>query len=417
MRILHVLTAFPRSKDDVIVPWLVALLKRLQTDGHEVEVFTSAYRGGGNQSFDGIPVHRFRYFFARAEDLTHDEATPDRMRRSLLYKILPLFYVLGGLLGIRRLVRRRQYDIIHVHWPVPHALFGWMGRRSSRVRPRLVTTWYGVELRWVQSSLPWLRGFVRWALRISDAIVAISSYTAREIARFANAQVVVIPYTLPFAEDESKARPPRPGGFQVLFVGRLVERKGVMHLIDAIAQMPASLGPRLVVIGDGPERQALERRARDSGLAERVQIRGRVADDELHATYAASDVLVLPSIVDARGDTEGLGVVLLEAMSYGIPVVASDVGGITDIVEHDKSGLLVQPGDVAQLTRALERLARDPGLAKRLGAAGEQRVRQAFGWPEIMAKWDAVYRGPARTRTDTANGVESGATPPRAPVR
>jgi glycosyltransferase involved in cell wall biosynthesis len=128
-------------------------------------------------------------------------------------------------------------------------------------------------------------------------------------------------------------------------------------------------------------------------------------------------VLVLPSIVDARGDTEGLGVVLLEAMSYGVPVVASDIGGITDIVEHEKSGLLVPPGDVVRLARALERLARDPALARRLGTAGEQRVRQAFGWPEIMAKWDAVYRAPARTRTDTASGAESGATPPRAPVR
>ena len=418
MRILHVLTAFPRSKDDVIVPWLVALIKRLQADGHEVEVFTSAYKGGGNQSFDGIPVHRFRYFFARWEDLTHDEATPDRMRRSLLYRILPLFYILGGLLGIRRLVRRRQYDIIHVHWPVPHALFGWMGRRSSRIAPRLITTWYGVELRWVQSSLPWLRGFVRWALRISDAIVAISSYTAREIARFAKAPVVVIPYTLPFADGESKALARTGGdGFQVLFVGRLVERKGVKNLIDAVQRLPADLRARLVVIGDGPERQGLGARVRDSGLEDRVEIRGRVSDEELRAAYAGSDVLVLPSILDARGDTEGLGVVLLEAMSYGVPVVGSDIGGITDIVEHNKSGLLVPPGDPAALAQTLERLARDPALASRLGSAGAQRVRSAFGWPEIMAQWDAVYRGPARTRTDTAREAESGAMPPRASAR
>ena len=417
MRILHVLTAFPRTTDDVIVPWLVALLKRLQAEGHEVEVFTSAYKGGGNQSFDGIPVHRFRYFPARWEDLTHDEATPDRMRRSLLYRILPLFYVLGGLWGIRRVTRRRQYDVIHVHWPVPHALFGWMGTRSRDPRPRLVTSWYGVELRWVQSSLPWLRGFVRWALRISDAIVAISSYTAREIARFAQAPVVVIPYTLPFAEGESIARRLDTGGFQVLFVGRLVERKGVTHLIEAVRRMPPDVGARLVVIGEGPERSALEAQAREAGMAERVEIRGRVSDAELRAAYAASDALVLPSILDARGDTEGLGVVLLEAMSYGVPVVASDIGGITDIVEHDKSGLLVPPGDVPHLAQALERLARDPALASRLGAAGARRVRSAFGWPEIMAKWDAVYRSPARTRTDTASGVESAATPPRSPAR
>lgn len=417
MRILHVLTAFPRSRDDVIVPWLVALLKRLQSEGHEVEVFTSAYKGGGNDSFEGIPVHRFRYFFARWEDLTHDEATPDRMRRSLLYKLLPAFYILGGLFGIRRLARRRRYDVIHVHWPVPHALFGWMGQRASRPRPGLVTTWYGVELRWVQSSLPWLRGFVRWALRISNAIVAISSYTAREIARFAKAPVVVIPYTLPFSEGGSHSRVPSAGGFQVLFVGRLVERKGVKHLVEALARLPPELGARLVIIGDGPERAALERGIRDSGLGTRVELRGRVSDEELRATYASSDVLVLPSILDARGDTEGLGVVLLEAMSYGVPVVASDIGGITDIVEHNESGLLVPPGDPAALAQALERLARDPALAQRLGAAGEQRVRRAFGWPEIMAKWNQVYDGLARTRTDTASAAESGATPPRAPVR
>ncbi len=417
------MTAFPRSREDVIVPWLVALLKRLQASGHEVEVFTSAYRGGGGDSFDGIPVHRFRYFLARWEDLTHDEATPDRIRRSLLYRVLPLCYVLGGLWGIRRLVRHRggQFDVIHVHWPVPHALFGWLGRRSSKSRPppRLVTSWYGAELRWVQSSLPWLRGFVRWALRTSDAIVAISSYTAREIARFAQAPVEVIPYTLPFAEGGTPSPRERPGhsAFQVLFVGRLVERKGVTHLIEAIRRLSAEVHARLVVIGDGPERKALEAQVRAGGLETRVEIRGRVSDAELRTAYGSSDALVLPSILDARGDTEGLGVVLLEAMSYGVPVVASDIGGITDIVEHERSGLLVPPGDPDQLARALERLARDAGLAARLGAAGEQRVRSDFGWPEIMAKWERLYGALARTRTDTASAAVPGATPPRERVR
>ena len=413
------MTAFPRSRDDVIVPWLVALLKRLQAAGHDVEVFTSAYRGGGGSSYEGIPVHRFRYFPAGWEDLTHDEATPDRMRRSLLYRVLPLFYVIGGLWGIWRLTRRRQYDIIHVHWPVPHVLFGWLGRRTTRPRAKLVTSWYGVELRWVQGSLAWLRGFVRWALRTSDAVVAISSYTAREIARFAQVPVRVIPYTLGFDEVPQTSRPGRGArqDFRIVFVGRLVERKGVTHLIEAVRRLPAELHAHLTVIGEGPERQALEAQARAAGLERRVDIRGRVPDAELRDAYAASDVMVLPSILDARGDTEGLGVVLLEAMSYGIPVVASDIGGITDIIENGNSGLLVRPADADQLARALERVARDPALAARLGTAGEQRVRQAFGWPEIMAKWEECYGSLAQTRTDTASAVARAATPPREPVR
>ena len=197
MRILHVVTAFPRGPADVIVPWLVELIGRLRAAGHEVEVFTSAYRGGGNTDFRGIPVHRFRYAPARWEDLTHDEAAPDRMRRSLLYRVLPVAYVAAGVWAIWRLCRRRRYDVVHVHWPVPHALFGWAARRAGGAR--LVSSWYGVELRWVQSSLPWLRWFVRWALGISDVVVAISSYTAGEIARFARTPVRVIPYTLGFA--------------------------------------------------------------------------------------------------------------------------------------------------------------------------------------------------------------------------
>ena len=147
MRILHVVTAFPRSTDDVIVPWLVELLKRLRMAGHEVEVLTSAYRGGGNREFAGIPIHRFRYFPAPWEDLTHDEATPDRMRRSVRYRIMPLFYVLCGVWAAWRLGRRQRYDVVHVHWPVPHALFGWAVQRACGAR--IVTSWYGAELRWV----------------------------------------------------------------------------------------------------------------------------------------------------------------------------------------------------------------------------------------------------------------------------
>jgi phosphatidyl-myo-inositol dimannoside synthase len=394
MRILHVLTAFPRAQDDVIVPWLVALLKRLRAEGHEVEVFTSAYRGGGNDSFEGIPVHRFRYFFARWEDLTHDEATPDRMRRSLLYKILPLFYVLGGLYGIRRLMRRRHYDIVHVHWPVPHALFGWAARRGSKGRTRLVTLWYGIELRWVKSRLPWLKQFLKWALRTSDQVVAISSYTAREIAELVHAPVRVIPYGLGFAESSpgaTAARPPTDGTFQILYVGNLIPRKGVRYLIDALHRLPATIPAKLLILGEGTDRAKLEAQVHELGLDGRVKMPGRVPEADLHQAFHTANVLVLPSIVDQRGDTEGLGVVLLEALSYRIPVIGSAIGGITDIIADGQTGLLVPPEDPAAIATALERIATNPAFATRLAEAGSRRVREQFGWDAIIAAWQECY--------------------------
>ena len=401
MRILHIVTAFPRFPNDIISPWLVEMLKRLRAAGHDVEVLAPAYRGGGNREFDGIPVHRFRYFPARWEDLTHDQATPDRLRRSLRYKIMLLFYVLGGVWAAWRLGRRRRYEVVHVHWPLPHALFGWAARRACGAR--MVTSWYGVELRWVKSSLPWLKRFLVWALRTSDQVVAISSATAREITNVVPVSVRVIPYTVGFPETAAGPSLPRAGdSFLILFVGSLVERKGVRYLIDALPLLPAQLHARLVIIGDGAERSRLEAQVRERRLQHLVEVRGRVAEQELRRAYAAASALVLPAIVDTRGDTEGLGVVLLEAMSYGVPVIGSDLGGITDIVVDGQTGLLVPPQDSAALAAALERLATDRDLARRLGEAGAGHVRRYFSWPAIIAQWEECYAAVLDPRRESA---------------
>src|SRR2546421_1738928 len=399
MRILHVVTAFPRSPDDVIVPWLVELLKRLQAAGHEVDVFTSSYRGAPDQAVSGIPVHRFRYFPRRWERLTHEEAAPDRMKRSLLYRLMPACFVVAGMIAVWRLCRRQRYDVIHVHWPFPLALFGWAAQRA---RPAaLVTTFYGVELRWGKTAMPIFRGFLKWAARRSDRVVAISSYTADEVRELVQVPIEVIPYTtsLPAPPPVPRAGRPTSGApFTVLFVGRLVERKGVGHLVDAVSLLPPGADVRLVIVGDGPERAGIEARVRERGLDGRVAGRGQVSDAELQAAYAGADAFVLPAVVDRRGDTEGLGVVLLEAMNHRVPVIASAIGGITDIVEDGVSGLLVPPGDAPALAAALARLARAPEVAAGLGEAGYRRLRERFSWDAITRRWLEVYAAAVRPR-------------------
>src|SRR2546426_1722881 len=394
MRILHVVTAFPRAPGDIIAPWLVELLRRQRSAGSEVEVFAPAYRGGGNQEFEGIPVHRFRYFPSRWEDLTHDQGTVDRVGRSFRYKLMAPFYVLAGMRAAWRLARRRHIDIVHVHWPVPHALFGWAARRGGRGKPGLVTLWYGIELRWVKSRLPWLKQFLKWALRTSNQVVAISSYTAREIAELVHVPVRVIPYGLGFAESlpsATAARRPTDGSFLILYVGNLIPRKGVRYLIDALHRLPATIPARLLILGEGADRAKLEAQVRELGLDGRVTMPGRVPEADLHRAFHDANVLVLPSIVDQRGDTEGLGVVLLEALSYRIPVIGSAIGGITDIIADGDTGLLVAPQDSAAIARALERIATDPAFAERLALTGSRRVRERFGWDAIIAAWPGRF--------------------------
>ena len=391
MRILHVVTAFPRGPDDPITPWLVELLQRLRAAGHDVEVFTSAYKGSPDQTFAGIPVHRFRYFFRRWENLTHEETAPDRMRRSLLYRIMPFFFVAAGMMAIRRLTRRRQYDVIHVHWPLPLALFGWAAQRARRVP--IVTTFYGVELRLVKQVLKPFKQFLRWAARRSAKVVAISSYTANELRELVNVPIEVIPYTasLPLPSHSTNPQHAAAGPSTILFVGRLVERKGVSYLIEALGQLKKR-DARLVIVGEGPERPRLEARVRELGLSDRVEFRGRVSDAELRRAYEGADLFVLPSVLDSRGDTEGLGVVLLEAMNYGVPVIASRIGGIVDIVVDNETGVLVPPGDATTLAAALQAVLADPAKARRLGEAGRKRLAERFSWQAIVERLEAVYR-------------------------
>jgi colanic acid/amylovoran biosynthesis glycosyltransferase len=161
--------------------------------------------------------------------------------------------------------------------------------------------------------------------------------------------------------------------FRVLCVGRLVAFKGQALLIEAIASMRRSgSDARLTLIGDGPSRHDLERRAHELGLDDAVTVAGAVGQDEIRAHYAAASAFCLPSFA------EGVPVVLMEAMAMRLPVVTTRVMGISELVDDGDSGLLIRPGRIDELTNALGRLARDPQLRERLGDRGREKVVAEF---------------------------------------
>lgn len=157
--------------------------------------------------------------------------------------------------------------------------------------------------------------------------------------------------------------------FHLVFVGRLAGVKGAPLLLDAVARLAAARpGLRLTLVGDGPERPALEARAAELGLGARVAFTGYLTQDQVADTLARADALALPSFA------EGVPVVLMEAMATGLPVVTTRIMGIPELVEDGVSGLLVPPGDLDALTAALDRLAGDPAGAAAMGRAGRAKV-------------------------------------------
>lgn len=391
MKILHVVTAWPRSPGDVITPWLVALCERQAGRDHQVEVLAPSYRGLGDRREDGVTVHRFRYAPRRWERLTHDETTPDRLESQPGYALLVPGYLAAGLAAAGRLGRREAYDVVHVHWAVPHGLAGWTAARASPGDAALVTTFYGAEIRWAERRFPPARVFLRWYCRRSR-LVAISRSTRDALAPYAgDRSIAIVPYGVPLREADPEPSPDGPP--VVLFVGRLVERKGVDRLIEALWRIEDRPW-RLEVVGFGPEREPLEDLATRLDLADRIAFLGRLSDEELVAAYRRATCFVLPATLDERADTEGLGVVLLEAMSFATAVVATRRGGIVDIVIDGETGILVED-EVGALAEGVARVLDDPDAAGAMGRRARARVREAFGWEAILDRLEAVYRGSA----------------------
>jgi glycosyltransferase involved in cell wall biosynthesis len=398
VRVLYVVTAFPRRTDDVITPWLSETITRLGAAGVEVEVLAPSYRGLGSQVIDGVRVHRFRYAPAAWETLTHDQTAPDRIRQRPWYLGLVPSYLVAGSAAAVRLARTGRFDVTHAFWPVPHAIPGLAAKYAAGVP--LVSTFFGVELTWLRSDLPLLRPALGAIVRRSDRVTAISSYTAELLRELApGADPVIVPFGATVEVPHPPAALPRPvgdGPYRLLFVGRLVERKGVHVLIDAVQRLASGGRDVLVdVVGDGPARADLESRAAGAGVAARVRFRGLVPDEELASAYRECDAFVLPAVVDAKGDTEGLGVVLLEALAHGRPVIASSAGGIRDIVVDRETGLLVPPADAAALAEAIATYMDEPDLAHDLALAGRAHVERTFSWSGIIDRLDVLYRSVA----------------------
>jgi glycosyltransferase involved in cell wall biosynthesis len=402
VKVLYIVTAYPRWPGDVITPWLVQTIRRMKERGVEVEVLAPSYRGLGDQEVEGVRVHRFRYAPRRWETLTHDQTAPDRVRERPWYLSLVPAYVLAGSRAARQLVRREHFDAVHVFWPVPHGLFGMAAKRGGG--PPLVSTFFGVELSWLESQLSFLKPLVRAIVRGSDVVTVISSHTAGAVRRVApGVEVRTIPFGAAFDELPSPTAPRERRAdepFRLLFVGRLVERKGVHVLLQAMAHLVERRAVELQVVGEGPERPRLEAASRALGLGERVEFTGAIPASELALRFSECDAFVLPAVRDAKGDVEGLGVVLMEALLHGKPVIASESGGIVDIVRDGETGLLVASGDSAALAAAIERYMNDPELAAQLATRGRTHVLEEFSWKTITERLEAVYRELASTNKE-----------------
>ena len=389
LRVAVMGSTYARYAEDSQVPWLRESVNRLAARGHEMTVAVPSFQGLRSHRIDGIEVLRFRYAPRPIEKLTHDEGAPNKLRNPL-WQIPALSYIGMGTLTCAAWAAHRRWDLIHVHWPFPHGLFALAAARMSGAK--VAAMCHGAELAMARRK-GWVRRVLRHVLLRCDTIACNSTHTQTEIAKLCGRDARIIPYgatTQPTAAAPRVKSPGEPA--TILFSGRHIQRKGVPYLLRALPQILQQRPVKLIITGDGDRRAEWEALTRELNLTAHVEFAGFVTNERLAELYRECDVYVLPAIFDDRGDTEGLGVVLIEALQNARPVVASGVGGIVDVIQHEKTGLLVPEKNPAELAAAILRLLADSALGQRLGEAGQRHSESYFNWDRVTAATEQLYR-------------------------
>ena len=393
IKVLVIGSVYPRYDKDAEVPWLRTSIAHLKKAGLDVQVLAPAYKGLKSHTIDGTPVNRFRYAPADWEILTHEEGAPSKMASRPWLQLLAIPYIISGFFKCIKICRKWKPDIIHAHWPFPHAYIALGAAKLFHIP--LVLNFHGAELLLIRKK-KWVKPLLKFAIGQAQAVFANSSFTAGKIKAIRDVNVEWSPYGTTLDERretrderEGSGLAPHPvnGKFKVLFVGRHIERKGIRYLIEAAKYLPQDKF-EIRIIGEGDLTGQLKQQA---AQYPHVLFTGKLPAAELAREYREANVFVLPAIVDHKGDTEGLGVVLIEAMESGLPVIASDVGGIPDVVVDNVSGLLVPEKSPVALADAIKRIESDPQYTESLLEGARNRIAEHFTWDNITRRQIEIY--------------------------
>jgi colanic acid/amylovoran biosynthesis glycosyltransferase len=358
-------STLPARVGDGTPGFVLDLAAAVSDDFDVVVVAPMVGRAPRHEVVAGVTIHRYSYFPRRWQDLA-DGAIVENLRAKRSRWLQVPFFFLAMAVAVRRANARYRPSVAHLHWIIPQGLVGLvtLGRL-----PRVVTT-LGGDLYALQGAVP--TRLKRRVIRSARYVTCMSHDMAAELSKLGatDDQVRVIPMGVDVGPVERAvaAESRRPGS--LLFVGRLVEKKGAAVLLDAVRLLPDDPSRHLTVVGDGPLRASLTAKADAS-----VEFVGQRGRDDLAAEYARAEVALYPSVPASNGDRDGLPVALLEAMTAGCVVIASRAPGIVDVVEDDVNGLLVTPGDAAALAAAIARVEADPALRARLGGAARETAR------------------------------------------
>jgi N-acetyl-alpha-D-glucosaminyl L-malate synthase BshA len=348
----------------------------------------------------GHSVHFVSY--APPMRLTDGPALRERIHfHSVDMLAYPLFeyppYTLALASKLYEVAREHKLDLVHMHYAIPHSVSGYLAREMMRAERHLpvVTTLHGTDITLVGRD-PSFLPITRFGIEQSDKVTAISRYLkeATMEAFCTGCGIEVIYNFIDYeyyrrAPDQEVRRMRAPAGEKILLhVSTFRPVKRIMDCIEVLARVRNrhATDARLVMCGDGPERQEAEALAERLGVRAHIDFVGKQPQSEIREYLSVADLLLLPSL------TESFGLTALEAMSCEVPVVATRVGGLPEVVEEGGCGYLFDVGDVDAMAEAAARVLSDDAESERLGRRGREIAVSRFAAEKIIPQYEKLYR-------------------------
>ncbi len=391
---LLVLTStYPRWQNDTM-PAFVAQLSQQQAKCFQVDVLAPHYAGASTfeRVSDRLSVRRYRYAPQAWEKVAYGGGIIDNLRRQPWLIPVAMVMVLAQLLVMVRLMRRNRYSCIHAHWLVPQGIIACLYKWAVDPQIRVVVTSHGADFFALQGWL-WrkLKAFV---INQADVICVVSQAMREECLRqgvpehkvtVASMGVDLSARFVPPVQNTESASVQRR---HLLFVGRLVPKKGVDVLLQAMPEvLKQHPDEKLLIVGDGPERGALESLCRELAIDGSVEFSGPLPPEQVPEMFRQARLAIVPSVVDDNGNQEGLGLVAVEALGCQCPVVASALPALKDVIEDGHTGLMFEPGNPVACAQAINRLLCDHGLADKLARQGRDAVVRRYDWEQVGKRY------------------------------
>lgn len=390
--VLILTSTYPRWNRDTTPRFVADFAKHIAQDVRNVYVLAPHFKKAKrHENSENVHVKRYRYFFpASGETIAYGGGAVTKIKKTPIYAVKLLCFMASLFFNTLFFTLRHNVTIINAHWLIPQGFIGLLVKFITG--HALVITVHGSDVLTLNGK--YMRIVKRFTLRHADKVYVNSSITKAACEKLYRREYILAPMGIDVAHFQA-AKPSaqlkkqyKLHDFTILFVGRLSDEKGVIYLLETLELLKkANKKVKALIVGTGSLKESLQKYIDEHELQDVVTMVGWVHKDELPTYYATADVLVGPSVYEAQG------LVFLEALASGLPVITTNQGGMKDFIKSGENGYMVPAKSPKALYDAIVRLYDDKKLLKKLSKQAAPSIAHDYSWDTTKQRYLESWKG------------------------